>query len=86
MTIAFNANPEKTEMKHGVHYGIYRWTDHVTLGKIGWTGYSMIDSSTSLYVWGIRNPEPESALKSITLQNLSSKESLAILAVTAELK
>ncbi len=86
VTIAFNANPEKTEMKHGVHYGIYRWTDHVTLGKIGWTGYSMIDSSTSLYVWGIRNPEPESALKSITLQNLSSKESLAILAVTAELK
>ncbi len=84
VTVQFNERPDRVDMKHAVHFGTYRRLDKVMQGKVAWTGPSLVDNGICLYVWSVRNPDPDRPLESVTFENVAQKDSLAIIAVTAE--
>ncbi len=67
------------------HFGTYRWACTVKKGSVAWSGQTLMDDQASLYSWFGANPAPDKPVAWLELKNVAEKDSIAILALTAEL-
>ncbi len=70
---------------YGEDFGVYRWTVSVKKGSVAWVGETLKDDQAALYNWSGVNPAPEKAVPWIELKSTAKKDSIAVIAVTAEL-
>ncbi len=67
------------------HFGMYRWAVAVKKGTVAWSGETLKDDCASLYNWFGENAVPEKVVTWMELENVGTKDPVAIIAVTAEL-
>ncbi len=85
LEMKLSSSKETTRFSSGEHYATYRVGVTLPKGAVAWYGATLKDDQASLYNWCGANPAPEKPVAWMELKNTATNDSVAIVAITAEL-